>query len=283
MEDHHEIFEKSIETANKRLDEIIEKYDSIISSSDRKNIAQISEAIQIKKQEISAEFNHGVIDKLNPVSLSKYDEKVLTKICAQAEYFQKNGCIRYEILDKYLTIDEVKEKIVSYLNSEFISQDSMRILYSISRYIDSKKELSSKQTVLVEKIFNFINPLQEIKEKGGAVMIYRGWKREDMGYIAKIINFGISKKLSNDFLQAEQFWQLREKFLTSEGTVNLSELEKNIFNYRRPNKNKRKEKSIKDSYVFFFRKLEEFLSQINPESHEINRTKEFGIFYAQGF
>jgi hypothetical protein len=279
---------RSITKAKKRLEIILEEHEGFfIAPSDITFINRLLDGVNKYMNRLSAYINTFTHKKQNgtrvfadydgsienrlmtPFGFGNYDNRIIERIIDHANYFKNHGEIRYKMGDKFVSLDEVREKINILIKSKFIPYQGKQVLTSILGQSLAYNHISTKQTMLIEDVFDGHNTKTNDEAQG---VIYfhphlrtKGFSVHNYDYAnaKKIIMFALTGKKNTGTFANHKIVRFRKKFVNDQGIVDLSQLREDFkVSYR--------ERSRFDRYIPVFDRLETYLNAADPEKYDIN-------------
>lgn len=162
---------------------------------------------------------------MKPYRLSNENKKIIDRILEHAEQYRGSGIVKYRIQDCYMTSQDVKEAIKKYLDSKFLNRFHFRFLGLIFSYLD-KHNLSAKQIITIEKIFDKVDERAEREEAGIIYFDPTGDPEiNDMGN--RLINCALGRGRKPNTVCGEDVIEAKDKYFL-EGGVGLDELRERL-------------------------------------------------------
>ncbi len=239
----------------------------------RGDIAFIKQLINDTDAHYTEEVSKVNTDMIAPADMKPYrfsdkDKKIIDRIVEHAKQYRESGIVKYRIQDCYMTSQEVKEAIKIYLDSKFLNRSDFRFLGSTFSYLD-KYNLSAKQIIIIEKIFDKVD---ERTEREGAGIIYFDLTGDpeinDMGN--RLINCALGRGRNPDAVCGGDVIEAKDKYFCK-GEAGLDELRERL---RIEMKGKgRTDRRIFSQYEPVIKLLERYMAAINPDSYFIDGLK----------
>lgn len=273
-----EHIQQSVESAKKHLEGILLEYDShIIAGADRKYIGSLmgkvndhieSEAKTANYKDISnAKGRDSEPYAMQPFSFSDEEIIILSKIQDHAEYMKNNGRIGYRLGLQFFTPEELETKLYSYMKDKFVFPRTKNLLSSFVRQINDSRNLSAKQIITFENLIDEVSKRKSEILSGSVDLIpyvpFGPAGMEIKEYSQRIVNFVVGRGRKNCIVSGEDILEMRKKYMTEEGKVDLNPLRKEI-------KTLSGNEKVFSKYEAAFSVLETYLNAIDPEKHIVD-------------
>ena len=195
------------------------------------------------------------------------EKKILDKITVHAEYNKEDGEVRYQLNERFLTPEELRDEVQSVLTSKTSEQITSKHMDFLRSVLNSSLtyNLSARQIVALEDVLEKATEKKEEVEKG-VINLFERPKRIDPRYKAAngIINYILERGANLKGVSLEDIFNVQEMVIN--GEVDLRTLEPGIT--RELEKTKTRKRYI--PYLSLtLRSLDDYLRNIDPNKHDL--------------
>lgn len=233
-------------------------------------IEELLKQIDSHYEEEVRKVNTGIIreEEVVPYNISSGDRKIIDRIVEHAQQYKEFGKVKYRIQDQYMAPSEVENEIKEYYPSKFLNKNDVDFLNSILSNLNKHYNLSAKQIIHVERIFDTVDERKE-KEKAGVICFdpTNDPKIYDMG--KRLINCAIGRRMVSNAVSGEDVIEAKEKYFLK-GEAGLDELRESI---KIELKNSKTKTRTLSDYEPVIKLLEKYMATINLNKYVIDGLK----------
>lgn len=195
---------------------------------------------------------------------SEIHRMVLDKIRKQAEYFNENDDVKYNIDGDFIEGFQLTERLQLLISSGVLPFDVKKFSFSIIEQLSRDKVLSVAQLTYVESILR--GP--DGKKDSGDVYLNPLGSDIVKNYSTRIVNYGLGRGRVGNYLRGDEFLDFRRRYI--EEDPGLKRLEQEILGLIKGNSFEKKR--LVENYGYAFKALRFYLSNVDLERHSFEES-----------